>query len=371
MKYIVFLSSLLPALLFAEAIKTERHTIGYEIITGGLEHPWGMAFLPDQRILVTERPGRLRLIGADGVLRPNPIAGLPHIKQHGQGGLLDVAIHPKFEQNQWVYFSYAERLNRKIGTAVARGRLSGHRLEDVAVIFRLEPKTGTGYHFGSRLVFDKQGYLFITLGDRGDRPRSQDLNDHAGSLIRIQDDGRIPTDNPFVDKPNTKPEIYSYGHRNIQGAALYPKTGIVWTHEHGPQGGDELNIAKAGANYGWPIITYGVDYVVGSKIGEGTHKAGMQQPVHYWVPSIAPSGMVFYTGNAFPQWKDNLFVGSLKFDQLVRLELAGEKVIHEEPMLKDKFGRIRDVRQGSDGLLYLLTDASDGMLVKLRPSGQP
>jgi glucose/arabinose dehydrogenase len=368
MKYIAFIVSLLPTLLFADNIKTELHMVDYDIVTDELEHPWGMVFLPDQRILVTERTGQLRLIDANGVLHPEPIAGLPSIQQHGQGGLLDVAIHPQFKKNKWVYFSYAEMDKRKVGTAVARGRLANHRLENVEVIFRLAPKTNSSHHFGSRLVFDKQGYLFITLGDRGDKPRSQNVNDHAGSLIRIHADGRIPADNPFVNNSNAKPEIYSYGHRNMQGATLHPKTGIVWTHEHGPQGGDELNITKAGANYGWPVITYGVNYVIGTKIGEGTHKAGMEQPIHYWVPSIAPSGMAFYTGPAFPQWQGNLFVGSLKFRQLVRLELDDEKVVHEERMFEDEFGRIRDVRQGSDGLLYLLTDDSDGMLVRLKPS---
>ena len=216
-------------------------------------------------------------------------------------------------------------------------------------------------------MFDNQGYLFITLGDRGDKPRAQDLSDHAGSLIRLHDDGRVPQDNPFIDNHNARPEIYSYGHRNIQGAALHPSSGSLWIHEHGPQGGDEINIPQAGLNYGWPIITYGVNYVIGTKIGEGTHKAGMEQPVHTWVPSIAPSGMTFYTGEQFPLWKDNLFVGSLKFQQLVRLEIENNKIRHEERLLTDKLGRIRDVRQGPDGLLYLLTDERNGKLVKIFP----
>jgi glucose/arabinose dehydrogenase len=243
-------------------------------------------------------------------------------------------------------------------------------LQDVEVLFRMQPKDDKARHFGSRLVFDNQGYLFITLGDRGTRDRAQDLRDHAGSLIRLHDDGRIPADNPFVGRDDAEPEIYSYGHRNIQGAALHPRTGRLWTHEHGPQGGDELNIPVAGANYGWPVITYGVNYVVGTKIGDGTHKAGMEQPVHYWVPSIAPSGMTFYEGAPFAAWQGNLFVGSLKFRQLVRLELDGTQVAHEERLLSDVFGRIRDVRQGPDGLLYLLTDADDGRLVRLLPAAK-
>jgi glucose/arabinose dehydrogenase len=361
------LLSLLPALLAAEVIQGQSPSFTYEIVTDGLDHPWSLAFLPDGRMLVTERPGRLRLISAEGVLHPDPVGGLPHIKQHGQGGLLDVALHPDFKNNRLVYFSFAEADGRAVGTAVARGQLRGHRLEQVEVIFRLLPKSNKKQHFGSRLVFDNSGYLFITLGDRGNRPRAQDLNDHAGSLIRLHDDGRIPADNPFANRAGSQPEIFSYGHRNMQGAALHPVTGKVWIHEHGPQGGDELNIPQAGVNYGWPVITYGTNYVTGTRIGEGTHKEGMAQPVHYWVPSIAPSGMTFYTGKHFPQWQGNLFIGSLKFKLLVRLVLDGEQVVREERLLEDELGRIRDVRQGPDGLLYLLTDDSDGLLVRLLP----
>ncbi len=360
---------LLVALPAAQVVPGQAPAFSYETVTAGLEHPWSLAFLPDGRMLVTERAGRLRLISAAGVLHPEPIGGLPPIRQHGQGGLLDVALHPEFNNNRLVYFSFAESDIIGTGTAVARGRLRGHRLEQVEVIFRLLPKSGARRHFGSRLVFDNDGFLFITLGDRGDRPRAQDLNDHAGSLVRLHDDGRIPADNPFVNSAGKKPEIYSYGHRNMQGAALHPQSGRVWTHEHGPQGGDELNIAAAGVNYGWPVITHGVNYVIGTRIGEGAHKPGMAQPVYYWVPSIAPSGMAFYTGKRFPQWQGNLFIGSLKFRLLVRLELDGEKVVREERLLEDELGRIRDVRQGPDGLLYLLTDERDGQLVRLIPRG--
>jgi len=351
--------------------ETEKHLVKTEIITDGLDHPWGLAFLPDGQILVTERPGQLRLISPSGEPHPDPIQGLPQIRQYGQGGLLDVALHPDFASNRWVYISYAERDARGVGTAVARGRLQDHRLNDVEVLFRLQPKDDKAYHFGSRLVFDNNGYLFITLGDRGTRSRAQALDDHAGALVRLHDDGRIPTDNPFVGNKDARPEIFSYGHRNIQGAALHPTSGKLWTHEHGPQGGDELNIPASGVNHGWPVITYGKNYVTGTDIGEGTHKPGMAQPIHYWVPSIAPSGMAFYTADRFPQWQGNLFIGSLKFRQLVRLELDGEKVIHEERLLDDALGRIRDVRQGPDGLLYLLTDADDGKLVRLSPTTQP
>ena len=355
------------SLFAAPAINTEKMTISYEILTEDLSHPWSLAFLPDGAILITERAGRLRYIDADGNLHPSPIAGLPAIRQHGQGGLLDVVLHPQFEKNRWVYVSYAEKTDEGYGTTVARGALKGHRLDKLAVIFRMTHKTNSRQHFGSRLVFDADGYLFITLGDRGDRPRAQDLDDHAGSLIRIHDDGRIPHDNPFVGRQSAQPEIYSYGHRNIQGAALHPISGRLWVHEHGPQGGDEINIPQAGRNYGWPVITYGVNYVIGTKIGEGTHKQGMEQPIHYWTPSIAPSGMSFYSGAALKPWNGNLFVGSLKFQQLVRLELEGEKVIHEERMLGKTLGRIRDVRQGPDDLLYLLTDERRGKLVRIVP----
>ena len=352
----------------APLVQTELHALNYETVTDGLDHPWSLAFLPGGDMLVTERSGQLRLVKKNGELLAQPIAGLPPVRQHGQGGLLDVVLHPDFENNRWVYLSFAERGRGGVGTAVARGRLEGRALKDVEVIFRLSPKTGARQHFGSRLVFDRQGLLYVTLGDRGDRPRAQRLDDHAGSLIRIRDDGGIPGDNPFVGRSDARAEIYSYGHRNIQGAALHPESGEIWTHEHGPQGGDELNIPQPGVNYGWPVITYGVNYGIGTKIGEGTHKQGMAQPIHYWVPSIAPSGMAFYDGDKFPNWRGDLFIGSLKFRQLVRLRLAGERVIHEERLLTDEFGRIRDVRTGPDGLIYLLTDDDDGELIRLLPA---
>jgi len=352
----------------APIIDSEKQRFTWQVVTSGLSHPWSLAFLPDGRRLVTERGGQLRMIDAQGRLDPQPIAGLPEIRQHGQGGLLDVVLHPDFAHNRLVYFSFAESGPGGFGTAVARGRLEDHRLSRVEVIYRMQRKTGTRHHFGSRLVFDGNGYLYITQGDRGDRPRAQDLNDHAGSLIRLNDDGGIPGDNPFVGRADAKPEIYSYGHRNMQGAALDPRSGKVWTHEHGPQGGDEINIPEPGKNYGWPVITYGVNYGIGTAIGEGTSKPGMEQPIYYWVPSIAPSGMAFYEGDRFPAWKGNLFVGSLKFGLLVRLELDGDRVTHEERLLDGKLGRIRDVRQGPDGLIYLLTDESNGQLIRLLPA---
>jgi glucose/arabinose dehydrogenase len=317
-------------------------------------------------MLVTERPGRLRLI-EDGRLAAEPVAGLPPIEAHGQGGLLDVALHPRFAENQLIYLAYAGSGKGGVSTEVARGKLVDNRLEDVQVLFRQQPKSKTGRHFGSRLVFDRAGYLYITLGDRGERERAQRPDDHAGSVIRLHDDGRIPADNPFVGREGWKPEKFTLGNRNIQGAALHPRTGEVWAHEHGPQGGDEINVIRSGINYGWPVITYGVNYVIGTPIGEGTHKPGMAQPLYYWVPSIAPSGMTFYTGDSFPRWRGDLFVGSLKDRMLVRLSLEGEQVVAEERFLHDVLGRIRDVRQGPDGFLYLLTDENDGALVRLEP----
>ncbi len=363
-------AALLPAAgLAADTVKTEAETIRIVTVTPGLAHPWGLAFLPDGRMLVTERTGRLRIVGRDGNLAPEPVAGLPKIEEHGQGGLLDVALHPRFTENGLVYLSFAERGDGGYGTAALRGRLVGPaenaRLDAVQVIYRQEPKSRGGRHFGSRFVFDRAGFLYVTQGDRGEQERAQNLGDLAAKVVRLHDDGRVPSDNPFVGKPGARPEIFTLGNRNVQGAALHPLTGELWAHEHGPQGGDEVNILRKGVNYGWPVITYGVEYFVGTKIGEGTAKSGMAQPLHYWVPSIAPSGMAFYTGDKFPAWRGDLFVGALRDQLLVRLRLDGEKVVKEERMLQGAVGRIRDVRQGPDGYLYLLTDSSNGAIVRL------
>ena len=348
-------------------VQTERHVVRVVTLVQGLEHPWALAFLPDGRWLVTERPGRLRVV-QNGALLPEPIAGVPPVWASGQGGLLDVALHPRYAETGWIYVSYAGPGPGGAATEVARGRLRGHRLEDVEVIFRMLPKVGGGQHFGSRLVFDRAGYLYVTLGERGQRDRSQGLGDHLGKIVRLHDDGRVPADNPFVGRAGARPEIWSYGNRNVQGAALHPVTGELWAHEHGPQGGDELNVIRGGANYGWPVATHGREYGSGRPIGEGTQKAGMAAPLHVWVPtSIAPSGMAFYTGDRFPAWRGNLFIGALASRLLVRLELDGERVVREERMLRDTVGRIRDVRVGPDGLLYLVTDAQNGAVVRLEP----
>ncbi len=240
-------------------------------------------------------------------------------------------------------------------------------MTDVQVLFSMEPKTRGGQHFGGRIVFDRKGYVYLTLGDRGEKERAQRLDDHAGSVIRLHDDGRVPADNPYVKNRNAKPEKFTIGNRNMQGAALHPTTGELWTQEHGPQGGDEVNVMRSGRNYGWPVITYGVNYGFGTKIGEGTAKPGMEQPLHHWVPSIAPSGMAFYTGDRFPRWKGNILIGALRDEMLVRLELDGEKIVREERMIKGMIGRIRDVRAGPDGFVYLLTDERDGVIVRLEP----
>jgi glucose/arabinose dehydrogenase len=350
----------------AQTYRSDEHSFRVVRIVQGLEQPWSLAFLPDGRMLVTEKAGRVRII-SNGKLEPQPLGGVPQVTVHGQGGLHDVALHPDFEKNRFVYLAYAARGDDGVGTELARARLAGNRLEEVQVIFRQSPKGRAGQHFGGRIVFDRQGYVYLTLGDRGERDRAQKPDDHAGSVIRLHDDGRVPKDNPFAGKAGWKPEKFTLGNRNMQGAALHPQSGALWVHEHGPQGGDEVNIIRAGANYGWPVITYGVNYGLGTKIGEGKAKPGMEQPIHYWVPSIAPSGMAFYGGERFPRWKGNLFVGALRDQMLVRLQLDGAKVVKEERLLKNALGRIRDVRAGPDGFLYLLTDDSNGVLARLEP----
>lgn len=374
MKASSFTRTLLPLTLFAIAlllarssfaitITSEKADFTLDTIAQGLNHPWALCFLPDGRMLVTERAGNLRIV-SNGKTSP-PIQGLPKIWVGGQGGLLDVAAH-----KGWIYFSYSEPgplLTNS--TAVARGQLHNNQLINTQVLFSQQPKYLSRAHFGSRLAFSPQGHLFITLGERYlPRDDAQTLGNHHGKVVRLWPDGRVPEDNPYHSQQGALPEIWSIGHRNIQGAAIHPTTGKLWIHEHGPKGGDEINIPQAGKNYGWPVITYGEEYI-GGKIGEGTHKAGMEQPLYYWVPSIAPSGMAFYTGNAFPKWQGSLFVGSLKFRQLVRLELDNEKVIAEERMLQTELGeRIRDVVQGPDQLLYLITDSDNGKIIRLTPT---
>jgi len=367
--FLSLVCGLVPVMALAQgAERSEQHDFRAATLAGGLDHPWSMAFLPDGGLLITERSGRLRLF-KEGELQSAPIAGVPDVAARGQGGLLDVVLHPDFADNRLVYLSYAGSGGGGAGTEVARARFDGEKLENLEVIFRARPKTPGSAHYGSRLVFDRDGYLFISLGDRRSyMDEAQKLSSHLGSIIRLNDDGSLPGDNPFAGRDGALPEIYSYGHRNVQGITLHPTTGALWAHEHGPRGGDELNLLKAGANYGWPAITYGIDYS-GAIISEKTAAPGMEQPVVYWVPSIAPSGMDFYDGDLFPEWQGDLFLGALAHRHLRRLEMDGEKVVAQEELLGDLGERIRDVRTGPDGYLYVLTDSANGRLLRLEPAG--
>jgi len=353
--------------------RSEQHDFQVVTLAEGLAHPWGMAFLQDGGILITERPGRLRLF-KDGKLLADPIPGGPQAIARGQGGLLDVALHPDFATNGYAYFSYAGAEpgedQRLTGTEVARARFDGEELTALEVIFRARPKTPGGAHYGSRLVFDRDGKLYVSLGDRRNYMKeAQNPENHLGSILRLNDDGGVPADNPFAGETKVMGEIFTYGHRNVQGLALQPSTGAVWAHEHGPRGGDEVNLLKSGANYGWPAITYGIDYS-GAIISEKSAAPGMEQPVIYWDPSIAPSGMAFYDGDRFPQWKGDLFVGALAHRHLRRLEMDGQKVVGQEALLRDLGERIRDVRSGPDGFIYILTDSARGRLIRLEPAAR-
>lgn len=342
-------------------------TLRVREVTTGLEHPWSVAFLPDGRMLVTERPGRLLLLSADGAL-VSEVTGLPTIFVAGQSGLLDVVPSPDFARDARVYLSYAEPNLRGnlAGTAVLRARLADNALHEVQVIYRQEPKLSSGTHVGSRLVFDDAGHLFVTQGENNKRSTAQELDKLQGKLVRINADGSVPQDNPFVGREGVRPEIWSYGHRNMQGAALHPSTRKLWTTEHGPMGGDEINIPEAGKNYGWPIITWGINYS-GEPIPEatGTAAEGMEQPHHYFEVSPAISGLAFYTADRMPAWQHSVFLGSLVKACLIRLELDGDRVVGEERLLGERNERIRDVRQGPDGYLYVLTDAEDGKLLRV------
>lgn len=355
----------------AATFKTEKGDISVDILADGLTRPWAIDFLPDKRMIVTERGGRMRIVSPDGK-KSSGIKGVPGVDVGGQGGLLDVAVHPDFAQTRLIYWSFSEAGKGGNSTAVARGKLSadGKALEDVKVIFSQKPKVRSNMHFGNRLVFDGKGHLFVTLGERSAtkfRGQSQELNSHLGKVVRLMEDGSVPKDNPFVGKEGALPEIWSYGHRNPQAAAINPATGALWEIEHGPRGGDEINLPEPGKNYGWPLVSCGVNYD-GTPVGTGKREApGMENPIYQWTPVIAPSGMAFYTGDSFPQWKGNLFVGGLRAGALVRLELDGAKVTHEERLLKDLGMRIRDVAQGPDGALYVVTDASDGQILRISP----
>ena len=342
-----------------------------QTIASGLVNPWALAFLPDSKMLVTERPGRMRIVSLEGQLSP-PLKGVPDVMASGQGGLLDVVTDKGFAQNRTIYFCYSERTSGGGRTAVARAKLNdgSGRLDDVKVIFRQDGPLSSGNHYGCRIAQASDGNLFVTLGDHFTwRNEAQNLGNHLGKLIRITPDGTAPPDNPFVGRDGAKPEIWSYGHRNEQGLAINPATGDLWETEHGPRGGDEVNIIGKGKNYGWPVIGYGIDYS-GEKIHEATAKGDMEQPLKYWVPSIAPSGMSFYNGKLFPKWNGSLFTGALSGKMLVRLQIKDNAVTGEERLLQNLYERIRDVRQGPDGAIWLLTDSSAGRIVRVSPAAK-
>jgi glucose/arabinose dehydrogenase len=349
-----------------QVFRTEKAAFRVVEVVGGLSHPWSLAFLPDGRMLVTERPGRLRSID-EGRLAPDPIEGVPEVLARGQGGLLDVVLDPSFAENGLVYLSYSHADASGTTTRVLRARLGNGELVDAQVIFDGKPRASGRNHYGSRLAFGPDGMLYITMGERQERDRAQELDDHGGKILRIAPDGAVPRDNPFVGRAGALPEIWSYGHRNAQGLAFRPGTEELWEQEHGARGGDEVNLVRKGANYGWPVITHGIDYS-GAPIGEGKEKEGMEQPLHVWTPSIAPSGLAFYQGDAFPEWQGDMLVGALQFELLVRLTMDDQRITGEERMLEGELGRIRDVRVGPDGLVYLLNDEEDGGVYRLEPA---
>jgi len=358
----------------SQPMRSAYHDFRVVTVADGLVNPWSMAFLPGGDMLITERPGRLRIVRG-GSLLPSPVAGVPEVFAEGQGGLLDVVAHPEFASNRLLYISYSKPLaGGESTTAVVRGRFENDRLTGVEELF--EAKTRGRGHYGSRIAFDGNGYMFVTVGERqvpseGDLEKhpAQDLSNHHGVVVRLHDDGRVPMDNPFVGRQGALPEIWSYGHRNAQGLAIHPVTGDIWLTEHGPQGGDELNLVQPGKNYGWPVVGYGVNYRTGLAIHEGTHREGMEPPAHFWVPSIGASGLMFYTGDRFPEWKGNLFAGGMALQQMARLVMDGQRVVHEETLLHG-LGRVRDIRQGPDGSIYVAIEDRDGAptaVVRLEP----
>ena len=383
--FIVFAFWLAPSVDAQEtAYEAERGPYRVVTVVDGLQDPWSIAFLPTGEMLVTEKPGRLRIV-RDGVLQPEPISGTPSVRYLGQGGLLDVALHPDFESNRLIYLSFSKpnEDGSQGTTAVVRGRLEGNRLENVEEIFEAKAWSRTGGHYGSRLVFDREGYLFITVGDRQASPAmetaylhpAQDLSNHQGTTIRLHDDGRVPVDNPFVGRPDALPEIWSYGHRSPQGLAIHPETGDIFQNEHGPQGGDELNLILRGRNYGWPVVGYGTNYG-GTQLFSTREVEGMEHPLQHFTPSIAPSGLMVYTGDAFPEWKNSVFMGGMAHPQMARLPLVGEgEGVYvgrmERPPLLNGFGRVRAITQGPDDLIYVAIDArgTGGLtpIVRLEP----
>lgn len=369
LKHLVLVGGLLLAAttgMASQTFSSDNADFRLETIAQGLAHPWSLAFMPDGSMLVTERQGQLRVI-RNGSLVEAPVSGLPELVTSGQGGLLDVILHPNFEHNEILFLSYAHRNRDGMTTRVASARLVDDRLVDVEVIFEALPRSNTGRHFGGRMAFDRHDNLHVAVGDRGDMDRAQDDADDAGGVHRITTDGTPAQGNPFLDTRGVNDSFFTTGNRNIQGLTVHPDTGEIWSHEHGPRGGDEINIIRAGTNYGWPTITHGIGYS-GLPISNKTSKEGMAQPLHYWDPSIAPSGMAFYSGDLFPEWQGDLFVGALKMRKLVRLRIRNGEVLEEEDLLTDLNDRIRDVRMGPDGALWLLTDSSRGKVYQLLPA---
>ena len=354
---------------FPPIIESENLRFKIDTVLSDLEVPWAMAFLPNGDMLFTEREGQLRLLKKNGQLHPDPIENVPSVKARGQGGLLDLELHPDYENNGWIYISYSSpKKSSESGdganTEFIRAKLQNHQLTDIQSIFKASPNYSKSQHYGGRIEFDRAGYLYLAIGDRGGRDQAQDLNTYRGKVLRLHDDGRIPKDNPFLNRSDAHPEIFTYGHRNPQGLDRHPTTGKIWEHEHGPRGGDELNIIEKGNNYGWPVITYGVNYS-GTKITDETHRDGMEQPITYWKPSIAPCGMSFVTSDRYPGWKGNILVGSLSFRYLERVELKGNKVVHQEKLLEN-IGRIRAIEESPDGYIYVAIEAR-GMIIRLLP----
>jgi len=368
-------ASMLLAVLFtaqnlhSETFNSEKLRFNAETVVNGLNAPWGIAALPDNSMLITERGGSLRLLQANGRLHPDPITGVPKVATKGQGGLLDVALHPDFATNGWIYLSYSSPAARGepgngANTALMRARIKDHKLTDHQLLFKALPNYRAGRHYGSRITFDDKNHVYLSVGDRGGRDEVQSLTNYRGKIFRLHDDGKIPTNNPFVNTVGAAPETWSWGHRNPQGMETHPVTGDIWAHEHGPKGGDELNRIIAGQNYGWPTLTYGVNYS-GTTITNETQRPDMVSPIIYWVPSIAPSGMAFVNSNRYPEWQNNLLVGSLKFQQLHRLEMSDGKVTHEEVLL-DGVGRVRAIEQGIDGYIYVVVETG-GQILRLKP----
>ncbi|WP_299811183.1 PQQ-dependent sugar dehydrogenase [uncultured Roseibium sp.] len=368
MSVFTLVAALFAAASSAMTAATAQSAVDLETVTDGLSYPWSVAFLPQGGYLVTERDGALKFVSAKG--RQSIVPGTPEVFAQGQGGLLDVVLSPDFQTDATIFLSFSDRSSQGAGTSLFRARLvpeeTGYRLEDGRTVFTGNNTAGGGRHFGSRLVFAPDGSLFMTVGERGDGKRAQDPSDHAGSVLRLTPEGKPAPGNPFIDLQDHKPEIWSFGHRNPQSAAINPHTGDLWTVEHGARGGDEINIPEAGKNYGWPVISYGRHYS-GAMIGEGTSAPGMEQPIHYWDPSIAPSGMAFVTGNTYPDWQGSLLVGALRGQHLARLQLEGDAVVSQEKLLTDLGERIRDVRHGPDGFVYVLTDSDEGRLIRLKP----